>query len=119
MAGRLIGWVLFAAGLASGAMILWGSWSGGYALGLIRTWVAFGALTILGLLLASLFSGVAAAGRGARAAGGAILALGASSGVVLWLNRSGSVSLHDTMQPWVLLAACLIAGGVLSYGTRN
>jgi hypothetical protein len=100
-------------------MILQGAWSGDYALGLIRTWAGFGALTIIGLVLASLSSGIATAGRGARLAGSVLIALGVMSGIALWLNKSGAVDMADTMQPWVLLAVCMLVGGVLAYGTRN
>lgn len=117
--GRVIGWILFAGGLASGGMILRGAERGLYAFGLIRTWAAFGALTAAGLLIASLFSGVSAAGRAARWAGTAILALGVLSGVILVLNKSGTIRLADTLQPWVLLAVCLVVGGVMTYGTRS
>jgi hypothetical protein len=118
IAARLLGAAVFTLGLACGGLILYGASAGGYEFGLVRTWVAFGALSVFGLMLTSLSSGIRAAEQGARIAGMAVLGLGAVSGAVLVLNKAGALHLADTMQPWALLAVCAVAGGTLTFGTR-
>ena len=115
---RLLGICLFIAGLACGCLILRGADLGRYEFGLIRTWIGFGSLTGVGLLMTSLASGLSGAERSARLAGVAIVGLGAVAGFVLFLSKLGVVGIVDTLQPWVLLAVCILVGGVLLFGSR-
>ncbi|MBN2565729.1 MAG: hypothetical protein JXB46_08460 [Candidatus Eisenbacteria bacterium] len=115
---RLLGATIFMLGLACGGLILYGACGGGYAFGLVRTWVGFGALSVFGLMLTSLSSGLGGAESVARLAGMAVLGLGAICGAMLILSKIGVVQLADTMQPWALLAVCAVAGGTLTFGSR-
>ncbi len=115
--GRYVGVALIVFGLLCGAAILYGSYEGHFHGGLLRTWTTFGATYLVGLLLASLCSGLSSSDRLVRGAGGAVLGLGVLSGVVLALNSAHVLVLKDTMQPWALLAACVVIGGVILFGS--
>jgi hypothetical protein len=117
--GRYLGVLLIAFGLLCGLAILAGAYDGQYQAGLLRTWTAFGAAYLVGLLLASICSGVSNSERLVRRAGGALLGLGAASGLSLALNSLGTFALRDTMQPWALLAACVVVGGVIVFGSSS
>jgi hypothetical protein len=117
--GRYVGVALIVFGLLCGVAILYGASVGRYEAGLLRTWAAFGASFLLGLLVASSFSGVMASERLARRAGGALFGLGLVSGAALALNKAGVLGLADAMQPWALLAACVIVGGVILFGSSS
>jgi hypothetical protein len=117
--GRYVGVALIVVGLLFGAAILYGAYEGGYQLGLLRTWAAFGVAYLVGLLLASLCSGLAGSERLVRRAGAALLGLGVLSGAALALNKVGAMRLADTMQPWALLAACAVVGGVILFGSSS
>lgn len=117
--GRYVGVALIAFGLLSGVAILYGAYEGQYEAGLLRTWTSFGAAYLVGLLLASLCSKVSSSERLVKRAGGALFGLGVLSGVLLALNKAGVLSLADTMQPWMVLAACLIVGGVILFGSTS
>jgi hypothetical protein len=117
--GRYVGAALIVVGLLFGVAILYGAYEGGYQLGLLRTWAAFGAAYLVGLLLASLCSGIAGSERLVRRAGTALLGLAALAGAALVLNKVGAVRLADTMQPWALLAACAVVGGVILFGSSS
>ena len=117
--GKYLGVVLIVFGLLCGAAILYGSYGAGFQAGLLRTWAAFGAAYLVGLLLASVFSGVQSSERVVRRAGGALFALGLASGASLALSKVGVVGLADTMQPWALLAACVVVGGVILLGSSS
>ncbi len=117
--GRSLGVALIVLGLLCGAAVLYGSYAGRYEAGLLRTWTCFGAAYLVGLLLASLFSGVADSERVVRRAGGALLGLGALSGASLALNAARVLPLADTMQPWALFAACAVVGGVILFGSAS
>jgi len=115
--GRYVGVALIVFGLLCGAAILYGSYEGQFQAGLLRTWTTFGATYLVGLLLASLCSGLSSSDRLVRSAGGALLGLGVLAGVVLALNSAHVLALRNTMQPWALLAACVIVGGVVLFGS--
>jgi len=117
--GRYLGTALVVLGLALGVALLSGAHEGRFALGLVRTWTWLGASLLVGLSLVSFCSGIAGSGRGVRKAGWAILALGAGAGVTLALNSAGVFTMKDTMQPWVLLAACVIVGGTVVFGSSS
>ncbi len=117
--GRYLGVALIVFGLLSGAAMLYGSYEGQYQAGLLRTWTSFGAAYLVGLLLASLCSGVSSSERLVKRAGGALFGLGVLSGALLALNTARVVPLADTMQPWALLAACLVVGGVILFGSTS
>lgn len=119
IAGRYVGVALIVFGLLCGAAILYGSYEGHFQAGLIRTWTAFGAAYLVGLLLASLCSGLSSSDRLVRRAGGAVLGLGVLAGAVLVLNSADVLVLKDTMQPWALLAACVVVGGVILFGSSS
>jgi len=115
--GRYIGVALIVLGLLFGVFILYGSYVGYYELGLLRTWSYFGGAYLVGLLLASFCSAVSGSERLVRRAGGALFGLGVLSGASLVLNSTGAMPLVTTMQPWALLAACLVVGGVILFGS--
>jgi hypothetical protein len=117
--GRYLGVALIVLGLLCGAAILYGAFGAGYQAGLLRTWTAFGAAYLVGLLLASVFSGLRGSERLVRRAGGALFTLGLASGSSLALNKMGVVGLSDTMQPWALLAVCVVVGGVILFGSSS
>ena len=117
--GRYLGVALIVFGLLCGAAILYGSYEGQFQAGLLRTWAAFGATYLVGLLLASLCSGVSSSERLVRRAGGALFGLGALSGTVLALNSARVIALQNTMQPWALLAVCVVVGGVILFGSSS
>ena len=117
--GRYIGVAVIVLGLLFGLFILYGSYVGYYELGLLRTWTYFGGAYLVGLLLASFCSGVSGSERLVRRAGGALFVLGLLSGASLGLNASGAMLLANTMQPWALLASCLVVGGVILFGSGN
>jgi drug/metabolite transporter (DMT)-like permease len=117
--GRYVGVALIVFGLLCGAAILYGSYEGHFQAGLLRTWTAFGASYLVGLLLASLCSGLSSSDRLVRRAGGAVLGLGVLAGAVLALNSADVLVLKDTMQPWALLAACAVVGGVILFGSSS
>jgi hypothetical protein len=117
--GRYLGVALIVVGLLSGVAVLHGAYVGSYQLGLLRTWAIFGAAYLVGLLLASLCSGVAGSDRLVRRGGVALLGLGGLAGALLALNKAGAMRLADTMQPWALLATCAVVGGVIVFGTSS
>ena len=117
--GRYVGVALIVLGLLCGAFILYGSYDGQFELGLLRTWTCFGAAYLVGLLLASLCSGVSRSERLVRRAGGALFGLGVLSGATLALHATGVAPLAATMQPWALLAACVVVGGVILFGSAS
>jgi len=117
--GRYVGVALMLFGLVCGVAILYGASVGRYEAGLLRTWAAFGASFLVGLLLASMFSGVSRSERLVRRAGGALFGLGVVSGAVLALSKAGVLDMADTMQPWALLLACVIVGGVILFGSSS
>ena len=117
--GRYLGVALIVFGLLCGAAILYGAYEGRYEAGLLRTWTSFGAAYLVGLLLASLCSGVSNSERLVRRAGGALFGLGVLSAALLVLNATRVLPLVDTMQPWALLAACFIVGGVILFGSTS
>ena len=117
--GRYIGVALVAFGLLCGAAILYGSYEGHFEAGLLRTWAFFGAAYLVGLLLGSFSSGVSGSERLVRRAGGALLGLGILSGAALALNAAGVLHFADVMQPWALLAACVVVGGVIVFGSSS
>ena len=117
--GRYLGVALIVFGLLCGAFILYGSYEGHFQAGLLRTWAAFGAAYLVGLLVASLGSGLSSSERLVRRAGGAVFGLGVLSGAALALNSARVLVLQDTMQPWALLAACVVVGGVLLFGSSS
>ncbi len=117
--GRYVGVALIVFGLLCGAAILYGSYEGHFQAGLLRTWTGFGATYLVGLLVASLCSGLSSSDRLVRRAGGAVLGLGVLAGVALALNSARIVALKDTMQPWALLAACVVVGGVILFGSSS
>jgi hypothetical protein len=115
--GRYLGVAMLVLGLLCGLAILYGAYGSGYEAGLLRTWAAFGGLYVLGLLTASVFSGVRGSERVVRRAGAALLGLGVVAGGSLALSAVGILSLSDTMQPWALLAVCAVAGCVILFGS--
>ena len=117
--GRYVGITLIAFGLLCGAAVLYGAYHGAYEAGLLRTWSAFGIAYLMGLLLASACSGVEGSVRLVRRSGFVLAGLGLVSGVALALNATGVLHLADTMQPWVLLAVCLVVGGVIVFGSAS
>ena len=117
--GRYLGVALIVFGLLCGVAILYGSWEGRYDGGLLRTWTAFGAAYLVGLLLASLCSGVSSSERLVKRGGGALFGLGVVSAVLLALNTADVLLLANTMQPWALLAACFVVGGVILFGSTS
>lgn len=117
--GRYVGIALIVVGLLSGVGILVGAYQGHYAAGLLKTWVWFGAAYLVGLLLASMFSGLSGSERIVRRAGGALMGLGVLAGLCLVLNHARVLDMADTMQPWVLLAACAVVGGVIVFGSSS
>jgi hypothetical protein len=117
--GRYAGVALITVGLLFGIAILFGAYEGGYQLGLLRTWAAFGAAYLVGLLVASFCSGIAGSERLVRRAGAALFGLGVAAGASLALNKIGVLRLADTMQPWALLAVCVVVGGVILFGTSS
>ena len=117
--GRYIGVALIVFGLLCGAAVLYGSYEGRYEAGLLRTWTWFGAAYLVGLLLASLCSGVSGSERVVRRAGGALFGLGVLSGAALVLNATHVLPLSGTMQPWALFASCVVVGGVILFGSAS
>ena len=117
--GRYLGVALVLFGLLCGAAVLYGAYGAGYQAGLLRTWTVFGAAYLIGLLLASMCSGLSGSERVVRRAGGALVALGVASGVSLALNAAGVVRLSDTMQPWALFAVCIVVGSVILFGSSS
>jgi hypothetical protein len=117
--GRYLGIALVIFGLLCGAGVLQGAYEGVYQAGLLRTWSVFGVAYLLGLLLASVCSGVEGSQRLVRLSGLALMGLGLLSGVSLGLNATRVLALADTMQPWALLAVCLIVGGVIVFGSSS
>ncbi|MEA3409564.1 MAG: hypothetical protein U9Q95_04375 [Candidatus Eisenbacteria bacterium] len=117
--GRYLGVALIVFGLLCGAAILYGSYAGDFEAGLLRTWTVFGGAYLVGLLVASLCSGVSSSERLVRRAGGAVFGLGVLAGVALALNSAGVLALRDTMQPWALLAAGVVVGGVILFGSSS
>jgi hypothetical protein len=117
--GRYIGVALIVFGLLCGVAILYGSYDGRYEAGLLRTWTCFGTAYLVGLLLASMCSGVSRSDRLVRRAGGALFGLGLLAGASLALNAAGALPLAVTLQPWALLASCLVVGGVILFGSSG
>jgi hypothetical protein len=117
--GRYAGVALIVFGLLCGAAVLYGSYEGRYEAGLLRTWTCFGAAYLVGLLLASLCSGLSGSDQLVRRAGGALFGLGVLSGASLVLNATRVLPLADTMQPWALFAACAVMGGVILLGSTS
>ena len=116
MVGRYLGIALVVVGLLFGVLILYGSYCASYELGLLRTWTYFGACYLVGLLLASLCSGVSSSERVVKRAAAALFGLGVVSGTSLALNAAGVMRLADTLQPWALLAACVVVGALVTVG---
>ncbi|MFH1689647.1 MAG: hypothetical protein ABIE42_05350 [Candidatus Eisenbacteria bacterium] len=117
--GRYVGVALIVFGLLCGAAILYGSYEGRYEAGLLRTWACFGATYLVGLLVASMFSGVSDSERVVRHAGGALFGLGVLSGATLVLSAAQVLPLAGTMQPWALFATCVVVGGVILFGSAS
>jgi drug/metabolite transporter (DMT)-like permease len=78
----------------------------------------FGVLVLLGATVYSVSSRRLAAERVVRLTGVALLTLGAAAGAVLWARAHGGVRVDAPVQLWLLLAACLISGGVAVHSSR-
>ena len=117
--GRFLGVLLIVISLLLGFAILRGAMSGFYALGLIRTWILLGTTGLIGTLLLSFCSGVRGADIATSRAGGAYLLLGLSAGVTLALSVFDRLTLRDSLQPWMLLIACVFVGSLMFFGGRS
>jgi ABC-type uncharacterized transport system permease subunit len=116
--GRVIGVALVLSGVAAAAAIFAGSFRARFVAGLPVLWLLFGVLVLVGATMYSVSSRRLAAEHTVRGTGLVLLALGAAAGAALWARARGGLRVDAPVQLWLLLAVCLISGGVAVYSSR-